>query len=72
MQWVLILLSLFMPIVQPVIQRGADKMAQRMGVQQAPQPQQQQPYVVFHEGRWWKYEHGQWYVWTQNGAQHGG
>lgn len=60
MNWlVMLLMSLFVPVVQPMIQQGAQNIQARM--QQAQQPA---PQVVFHEGRWWKYEGGQWYVWT--------
>lgn len=26
-------------------------------------PEVGQPNVIFHDGRWWKYENGQWYFW---------
>ena len=58
MNWlVMLLVSLVMPVVQPVVQNNVQKIVAR--VQTQPQP----PYVVYHEGLWWKYEKGQWYVW---------
>ena len=62
MNWLMILLSVFLPIVQPVVQTGAAKLQAKLQPQQQVQ-QQQQPHIVFHNGRWWKYEGGQWYVW---------
>ena len=62
MNWVVMLLvSIFMPVVQPALQNGVQKLSAK--VQQV---QQQQPYVTYHEGRWWKLENGQWYVWQEN------
>jgi len=61
MNWlVMLLLSLFVPAVQPVVQTGVQRLQAKMQ-----QPQAVQPQYVFHEGRWWKYEAGQWYVWSQ-------
>lgn len=60
MSWLLtLLMAILVPVVQPMVQTGV----QRMQAQIAPQ-QQTQPQVVFHEGRWWKYEGGQWFVWV--------
>jgi hypothetical protein len=54
MNWVFIVLSLFWPIVQPVVEQGVQRM-------QAQYQQTSQP-VYRHDGqRWWKYERGQWY-----------
>lgn len=62
MNWVVMLLvSIFMPVVQPAMQNGMQKLAVK--IQQAQQPQ---PYITYHEGRWWKLENGQWYVWQEN------
>jgi hypothetical protein len=61
MNWVvMVLVSIFLPIVQPVVQNGVQKVAAR--VQQQAQPQ---PYIVYHNGEWWKLENNQWYVWRQ-------
>lgn len=29
-------------------------------------PEVGQPNVVFHNGQWWKFENGHWFVWRQN------
>ena len=67
MNWVVMLLmSLLMPVVQPALQNGVQKMSAK--IQQV--SSQPQPYITYHEGRWWKLENGQWYVWqekTNNG-----
>jgi hypothetical protein len=57
----MLLVSIFMPVVQPALQNGVQKMSAK--IQQQAQPQ---PYITYHEGRWWKLENGQWYVWKEN------
>jgi hypothetical protein len=62
MNWVvMLLLSIVMPVVQPALQNGVQKMSAKIQNVQSPQP-----YITYHEGRWWKLENGQWYVWTEN------
>jgi hypothetical protein len=62
MNWVVMLLmSILMPVVQPTLQNGVQKMSAK--IQQVSQPS---PYITYHEGRWWKLENGQWYVWQEN------
>lgn len=68
MNWLIMLLAaIFVPVVQPVVQQGMQnaqvRFAQRMQ-QQVVKPVQ--PTVVFHNGRWWKYEYGQWLVWQES------
>jgi hypothetical protein len=59
-----IIMTILTPIVSPILQHGAQRLQARLQVQQtAPQVAQPQPYVVYHEGRWWKFENNQWYVW---------
>jgi hypothetical protein len=61
MNWVVMLLvSIFMPVVQPAVQNGVQRLSAK--IQQQSQPQ---PYITYHEGRWWKLENGQWYVWQE-------
>ena len=63
MNWVVMLLmSFLMPVVQPALQNGVQKMSAK--IQQV--SSQPQPYITYHEGRWWKLENGQWYVWQEN------
>jgi hypothetical protein len=69
MNWLFVVLSFLMPMIQPVVQTGAQKLQARMqGYQQTSavtKPQiNPQPYITYHEGRWWKLENGQWYVWN--------
>lgn len=68
MNWIMLVMAFFLPIVQPVVQQGMQNVQAR--VQQRVQQQQPatQPYVVYHNGAWWKYEGGQWYVWRPNGV----
>ena len=67
MNWVVMLLmSLLMPVVQPALQNGVQKMSAK--IQQV--SSQPQPYITYHEGRWWKLENGQWYVWQENKNAH--
>ena len=62
MHWlVMVLVSIFMPVVQPMLQNGVQHMSAK--IQQQAQPR---PYITYHDGRWWKLEHGQWYVWQEN------
>lgn len=62
MNWVVMLLvSLFAPVVQPALQNGVQKLSAKMQ-----QSQQTQSYITYHNGQWWKLEHGHWYVWVQN------
>jgi hypothetical protein len=75
----LLVLSFFMPFLQPIVQHGADKMQQKLGIQQpqsqmvATQPMMQgqtplpQPPQYYFDGvRWYKYENGQVYVWNSH------
>lgn len=64
MNWIMFLVvTLLVPIVQPIVHHSAQHMQTRMQqnrpeyVQPSPQP-----YFVYHEGRWWKFENDQWYV----------
>jgi hypothetical protein len=59
MNWIFVLISFLMPIVQPVVQQGVQNVQVKIQQRQ----QAQQPHVVYHNGEWWKYEGGQWYVW---------
>jgi hypothetical protein len=59
----MILMSLFVPVVQPALQNGVQKLAVK--VSQNAQVASQ-PHIVYHNGEWWKLENGQWYVWRQN------
>lgn len=80
MQFLFLLLSLFMPFLQPVVQHGADKMHRKLGIPQQPSQQPAQPPMLqpmpaqapipqyhFDGIRWYKYENGQVYVWNGNG-----
>jgi hypothetical protein len=86
MQWILLVVSL-LPTMLPWFGQGAQRVAQTVqAVQtaQAVQPQVQQvfrpvlpqpePQMVFHEGRWWKWDGQQWWVWvpTQTHIAQGG
>ena len=65
MNWLLtLLMAILVPALQPVVNNGVQRMQAKIVTQQQPQP-----HIVFHEGRWWKYDQGQWYVWTQTPAQ---
>lgn len=68
MNWLFLVLTLVVPMFQPVVQTSIHKM--HVAVQQRRHPPQ--PHVVYHEGRWWKLENGQWYVWVQNGNNNSG
>jgi len=58
MNWVLMVLSFFLPIVQQEIHH-----AQQQRYHQ-PQPQN----TLYHvDGKWYTYAHNNWYVWTQTG-----
>lgn len=68
--WAMLFFLFVMPLLQPVTQFGANKLQKTSNGPQQPQStaQQQtqpQPYITYHEGRWWKLENGQWYVWTE-------
>jgi len=66
MSWIVVLIvTLFTPLVQPVIQHGAQRVQARLQ-QNQPQYVSQPPYFVYHEGRWWKFENNQWYVYVEN------
>jgi len=67
----LIIMTILTPIVSPIVQHGAQRIQARL--QQSPaqsfssmtaQPMPQ-PYIVYHEGRWWKLENNQWYVYVE-------
>lgn len=66
----IIVVSLLIPILQPVSDYGASKMRETFNntppQQQQAQWPQDQPRIVYHNGEWWKYENNQWYVWRQN------
>jgi hypothetical protein len=69
MNWlVYLLMALVMPAVQPVVQQRIQQRLQRTQALVQQQPSQPQPQVVFHEGRWWKYDQGQWWVWSPTPA----
>lgn len=60
MNWlVMFLVSLLAPVVQPALQQGVQRV--QTAVQAKMQPASAAPKYVFHQGRWWKYEGGQWY-----------
>jgi len=64
MNWVVMLLvSLFVPVVQPALQNGVQKLAAKVQNAQQVAPQ---PHIVYYNGEWWRYENNQWYVWRQN------
>lgn len=68
--WVMLFSILVLPLLQPLSEYGSNKLQTTLGLknvqqQQSLQQQQPQPYIVYHEGRWWKFENNQWYVWTQ-------
>lgn len=80
MQFLILVLSLFMPFLQPIVQHGAGKVHQKLGIPQPPmQPGQAAPMLQatppqygnptppqyhFDGVRWYKFENGQTYVWT--------
>lgn len=66
--WVMLFSILIMPLLQPLTDYGANKLQTTLGLKPAPQVQQAQPqpYITYHDGRWWKLENGQWYVWQEN------
>lgn len=59
MNWLFVVLSFFMPLVQQQVHYVQQ---QRYQQQQAPQ---RPLYQV--NGRWYTYANGEWYVWTDNG-----
>ena len=71
MNWFAILAAIFFPVVQPVIQRGVQHIQTHVQTGMTPHVQYShpqlnpapQPYIVYHEGYWWKWENNQWYVW---------
>ena len=66
MNWVVMLiLSIVMPVVQPALQNGVQKLSARIQSSAPPQP-----YITYHEGRWWKFENNRWYVWQENTNAH--
>jgi hypothetical protein len=70
MNWLIALLvSVLTPVLQPVVQTSVERVRDRVQAR-VQQLQQSQPAanVVYHEGRWWRFENGQWYVWTENTA----
>jgi hypothetical protein len=69
--WVMLFSILVMPLLQPITDYGANKLQVMLGLKQQQQPvsnpaQQPQPYIVYHNGQWWKFENNQWYVWSPN------
>lgn len=66
MNWVVMLLmSIFMPVVQPTLQNGVQQLAAKVQQRSVSQPQ---PYITYHNGQWWKLENGTWYVWVQHNS----
>jgi hypothetical protein len=66
MNWiVMLIMSIVMPVVQPMVQNGVQQVQTRVQARIQQQAQQPQPYITYHEGRWWKLENNQWYVWTE-------
>lgn len=69
--FVLFLFAILTPIVQPLVQQGASRLQNRLQNRQETRVTDTQvaptPYVVYHNGEWWKFENGQWWVWRQNG-----
>ena len=69
MNWIaFIIMSILAPVVQPMVHNGIQRVQTRLQQQVQGQPQQSaqpQPYITYHEGRWWKLENGQWYVWQE-------
>jgi len=72
-----LILALLVPFLQPITDYGSSKLRDRLGVQPKPAAQvqptppvidtnRQQPYIVYHEGLWWKLENNRWYIWRQN------
>jgi hypothetical protein len=60
---------LILPILQPLTDYGASKVQEALKAKPAVVQQQQavpRPYIVFHNGEWWKFENNQWLVWRQN------
>jgi len=71
MNWIIALLvSVLTPVLQPVVQTGVERVRDRVQARVQQQLQKPQPAanVVYHEGRWWRFEGGQWYVWTDTSA----
>ena len=68
--WVMLFSILILPILQPLTDYGSNKLQTTLGLKPAQQQVQQQaapqPYIVYHNGEWWRYENNQWYVWRQN------
>lgn len=69
MNWLFLVLSFLMPVVQPVMASGVQRVQARLQQKPAAQPQAyaQPPQPVYHhDGRnWYKFENGQWYVWRE-------
>ena len=69
MSWLLVIVYM-LPTLLPWAQQVAQKARPvqhvvQMQVQVQPVPAEAgQPGVVFHEGRWWKWDGGQWWLWT--------
>ena len=69
--WAMLFVVLFMPLLQPITQYGADKVQKTLGLNSQPQQVQNneqlagqpRPNIVYHNGQWWKFENNQWYVW---------
>lgn len=68
---VLSLLTALLPIAdkgiqsyQHYLQRQRETARVAMVSRETP-PEAGQPHVFFHEGAWWKYENGQWFIWRQ-------
>lgn len=67
MNWLLVIvymLPTFLPWAQQVVQKARPvQHVVQMQVQPVP-AEAGQPGVVFHEGRWWKWDGSQWWLWT--------
>lgn len=77
MNWLLLVLS-FLPAVLPWAGRAVQAVTTPVQIVQAAQvvqtafrplqeavpPEAGQPNVIFHEGRWWRWDGQQWWVWV--------
>lgn len=73
MNWlILLLVSLFSPVVQTQVEKAVNRLQARV-TERAPQPPEVgQTNVIYHHGEWWKFEQGQWLVWRQHVLAQGG
>ncbi len=69
MAWVLAIISLVSALL-PLAEKGMQTAQTIRANQQQPVPAEAgQPNVVFHNGRWWKWDGTQWLVWTNQPQQ---